>query len=245
METVEIRLPELGGNSGESLLRMQSYLYSLAQQLQFAFDSVERQQVQVQERVETAVREAQKTPAENFNAIKALIIKSADIVEAYSEEVERRLAGKYTAESQFGTFRQETQQRIRETSEGITRIFDNVQQIQSAMEGIADQLNTVNAYIKTGLLAYGESGGGVYGVEIGQQESRDGVLCFRKFARLTAERLSFFDSNDAEVAYISDYRLHVTEAAMQKVAAENLTVQRIGMGDYGWFLGSDGHLTLG
>lgn len=245
METVEIRLPEIGGSEKEQLNRLQSYLYSLAQQLQFAFDTVEQQQTQVQEQVKTALRDSQKTPAETFSGIKSLIIKSADIVEVYADEVENRLRGKYTAESQFGTFRQETQQRIRENAEEITRAFTNVQALQSAVAGISDRLGQVDAYIKTGLLYYREDGVPVYGVEIGQQETENGTVSFRKFARLAADRLSFFDSNGFEVAYISDYRLHVTESAMQNAEAERLAVHRIDMGEYGWFLGSDGHLTLG
>jgi hypothetical protein len=40
----------------------------------------------------------------------------------------------------------------------------------------------------------------------------DGVEIFRKYARFVSNRLSFFDQNDAEVAYISDYKLYITSA---------------------------------
>lgn len=244
MQTVDIRLPELGGGSQEEQLRkMQRYLFSLAEQLQFAFDCVEQEQSRTEQVLQTANRE--KTPAETFNSIKALIVKSADLVEQYTDEVESRLRGIYTAESAFGTFRQETQQRITENAEAIQRSFTNVQELNAAVAEISDMLSEVNAYIRTGLLYYGESGGGVYGVEIGQQEAREGVVVFRKFARLTAEKLSFYDSSDNEVAYISDFQLHVTEAAMQRVQANRLAVQRLELGEYAWVLGADGHLTLG
>jgi hypothetical protein len=37
----------------------------------------------------------------------------------------------------------------------------------------------------------------------------DGEEVFNKFARFTADRLSFYDQNDNEVAYVSDYKLYI------------------------------------
>jgi hypothetical protein len=62
------------------------------------------------------------------------------------------------------------------------------------------------------LLYETEEGVPVYGLEIGQTNSVDGATVFDKFARFAADRLSFFDSNDVEVAYISDYKLYITNA---------------------------------
>ena len=50
----------------------------------------------------------------------------------------------------------------------------------------------------------------VYGVEIGQKTQIDGEEVFNQFARFTAEKLSFFDSNGVEVAYISDQKLYIS-----------------------------------
>lgn len=240
----EIRLPELGGNTTQEQLRqIQSYLYTLASQLQFAFDAVEQdQQALRQEAAAGNCRE--KTPAETFNSLKTLIIKSADIVEKYSEEVERRLEGQYVAQSQFGQYRQETEQKILENSQEILRSFRNAEELESAVEGIRSALIDVNAYIRTGLLYEREEGGGVYGVEIGQQETVDGALRFRRFSRLTAEKLSFFDSNDTEVAYISDEKLHVTGAVIHRLSSWEISADKLRLGEYLLERGADGHLTL-
>ena len=50
------------------------------------------------------------------------------------------------------------------------------------------------------------------GIEIGQTTDVNGVQKFNKFARFTADRLSFYDANSIEVAYISDYKLVITQA---------------------------------
>lgn len=240
----EIRLPELGGGSPEEQLRqIQRYLFTLASQLQIAFDAVEQQQQTIrQERIEPGRRE--KTPVETFNSLKALIIKSADIVEKYSEEVERRLEGQYVAQSLFGTYRQETEQKIRENAQEILRSFRNTEELESMVAGIRSTLVEVNAYIRTGLLYEREEGGGVYGVEIGQQETVDGAIRFRRFSRLTAEKLSFFDSNDTEVAYISDEKLHVTGAVIHHLSSWEMSAEKLRLGEYLLERGTDGHLTL-
>ena len=77
----------------------------------------------------------------------------------------QRLEGKYVAQSQFGTFRQETSQQLTANSRGLTQQFENVQQLTSAVAELDSGLRAVSATIRTGELA-----DGVYGVEIGQQE---------------------------------------------------------------------------
>ena len=59
-------------------------------------------------------------------------------------------------------------------------------------------------------LAASDDGAPVYGLEIGQRTEIDGVETFNKYARFTSEKLSFYDSNDNEVAYISDKKLYIT-----------------------------------
>jgi len=244
-----IELPQItGGNEREQLRYIQRYLYRMAQQLNVALDAAEGSMLRVMEtgknRQGGTVPGEEKSPKATFNSIKSLIIKSADIVNAYYEEINRQLEGQYVAQSDFGTYRQETSQKIQETADGVNRVYNNIQEIESLVSEISDQLIDVNAYIKTGLLYYGEDGAPVYGVEIGQQTSNDGAVVFKKFARLTAGKLSFYDENDTEVAYISDYRLHITTADIQDLEASRAVLGQLRMGDYTWTLGTDGHYSL-
>ena len=237
MTAVEIRLPELsGGTEAEQLHRIRNYLYSLAQQLQFAFDTVTREQTENAR--EAAAAEKKKEQTVNFAPIKALILKSAQLTEHFQEAVEERLTGLYVAQSQFGTYRQETEQRITANSQSIQ------QRLESTVEQLQSQVIQVSATIRTGLLAEEADGSSIYGVEIGQQEWEDGVIRFRKYARLTAEKLSFYDSNDVEVAYISDRRMYVTAATVAQLTAGSIAAQHLALGDYLWEQGADGHLSL-
>lgn len=249
MEAFDFTLPAItdGGGAGD-LLAAQRYLFRLGEQLNFAFGSIQTQVQQVQlqaEKTETAVAAIKPaTPKKTFADLKSLIIKSAEIVDAYYEKISQRLSGMYVAQSEFGTFRQDVSADLTATAEGLTQIYNNIQAIESNVSEIADSVLEVNAYIRTGVLYYDAEATPVYGVEIGQRNEVDGALKFQKYTRLTANRLAFFDQNDNEVAYITDRILHITIAEIQQLTASTANIDRLLMGNYMISAGGDGHLTI-
>lgn len=239
---IDIRQPNITAKTEtEQLLQMRSYLYQLSQQLQWAFSTIS---TEVRTDSSTAAsaqgKKQESSPAQTFGEIKSLIIKSADIVNAYYDQINSRLTGLYVAQSDFGTYAQQTDLNIQGNSQSINQLFANEQTILTSINtlysnvraniGRLDHLDSeasevsnkvdqlyaqsmlTNAYIKTGLLYYSEDGSPVYGLEIGQSNTVGGETVFDKFARFAADRLSFFDSNDIEVAYVSDYKLYITNA---------------------------------
>ena len=84
---------------------------------------------------------------------------------------------------------------------------------EKAIGDVKEILVSVQAYIRSGLLYTDTSTGlPVYGVEVGQTNNVNGVEVYNKYARFTSEKLSFYDRNDNEVAYISDKKLFITDA---------------------------------
>ena len=220
MVSIDIRFPNITGrNEAEQLTQIKSYLYQFAEQLQWAFNTIEKgtssESVVLQDSKGNEMQETEEAKAyDTFNSIKDLIIKSADIVEAYSEQIDNllNLSGTYVAQSDFGTFSEETNNKISADSTRIDNLFTNLQEITDTLDGVGESLVEVTANIRTGLLDTDENGIPVYGIEVGQENTVDGVKVFNKFARFTADRLSFYDQNDNEVAYISDYKLYITHA---------------------------------
>lgn len=242
---IDIRQPNItAATDREQLIQMRSYLYQLSQQLNWAFSTIE---TGGQSSAGTTYRPAQSKqqtgdadPATTFANIKGLIIKSADIVNAYYDQINTRLTGVYVAQSDFGTYAEQTNLDIQGNSQNIDQLFTNSQTIITRVDALSSENESLsgrvdeiasdaaaasgkvdemyaqsiltNAYLRTGLLYYAENGSPVYGLEIGQTNSIGGETVFDKFARFTADRLSFFDSNDVEVAYISDYKLYITNA---------------------------------
>lgn len=287
--------------------RMYSYLYQTVQQLNWAMKHIQTAQtggsgeidvIRVGKNGQTA---AEKTPMETFSQIKSLIIKSADIVNAYYDSINARLEGLYLAQSEFGEYAEATRLELEANSQGITQNYTSLQGMQTAVDGmetgvsnlltnveglegavagvqgdvtaledavggvqkdvgslqgnvngISDKLSGVrtdigsvreevagvradveaaqqevgglsarvgalnaavvetSAYIKTGQIGTDANGIPVYGLEIGQTNEVGGEEIFNKYARFSSSRLSFYDQNDTEVAYISDYKLYIT-----------------------------------
>ena len=378
---VNLQLPNIkGDNEREQLKQMQRYLYQLVEQLQFALDTVSVSESPSPVKSQMPVRVIQSSPVAmmsldrglsddqvTFQAIKPLIIKSADIVNAYYEEINKRLESLYVAQSDFGKFIEQNSQVIEATATDVTQRFNNIQVVitdldtnigsvrgdlqavgevvsytqrdinninesietidsyvvqiggsvseldeevkavgetvgaidselkavgenvgaldtnlksvetdlqdtkvgvDSSIDRISDELGVidsdlqgvkagvesnikdlseevgkvdskiddaksaigsgidklknsldtlnsivvdVNASIKSGLLYY-DNDIPVYGIEVGQTNTINGVEVFNKFARFCAGRLSFYDQNGTEVAYISDYKLYITHA---------------------------------
>lgn len=211
---VDLRFPNITGRSDrEQLTQLKSYMYQLVEQLQWAFNSMDTAGGNVVMVKNVASKATSTIDAQaTFDAIKALIIKSADIVNAYYEEINTRLEGAYVAESDFGAYMEQTAQDITQNSTEIEQNFTNIQTILSDIENINYTLLETNAHIRSGLLYYDENEIPIYGLEIGQQNVVDGEEIFNKYARFTSGRLSFYNQNDTEVAYISDYKLYITNA---------------------------------
>lgn len=202
---MELRLPNITAtDTAGRLNQLQRYLYALVEQLNWEMGTASSLPAT------QSVTVPKAAPEETFSAIKSLIIKSADIIEAYSDKITQTLEGKYVAQSQFGTFTEETNQVLEQTATNVEQLFSNLQRMESSLGGIESTLIGVNAYLRSGLLYYDESGVPIYGLEVGQQTQVDGETVFNKYARFTAGKLSFYDANDNEVAYISDYKLHIT-----------------------------------
>lgn len=211
----DFRYPNIKGKTErEQLAEVKSYLHQLVGDLQFAFNSINTAGATSYVVSQTPKTYASSQPSNSldaevaFDALKPLIIKSADIVQAYYEKIVTKLEGVYVAESDFGTFSEQTSQMISQNSTDIEQAFTNIQQILTSIDNLNFALVEANAYIRSGLLYY-DGGVPVYGLEIGQENTIDGVKVFNKFARFTSDRLSFYDQNDTEVAYVSDYKLYI------------------------------------
>ena len=156
---IDIRLPNITGTTDrEKLTQLQSYLFQMVEQLNWALQNVDSTNVAV-----STANAASSTPVQiiqpssgnantadpvaTFNSIKSLIIKSADIVDAYYQEVSRRLEGLYVAQSDFGDYVEKTSQVIEETSTSTTQRFENIQIIITnqggEIESVKGDLQTI------------------------------------------------------------------------------------------------------
>ena len=203
---IDIRFPNITATDTEGKMsQMQSYMHQLVEQLNWALSTVDNAIQGNTANVAMTSQKAQNSEEEavnTFNSIKALIIKSADIVQAYEETIREELKGEYVAVSDFGTYTQETNLAIEKSSTRIEEVYTNVQTI-------GEDVKTTNAYIKRGYLGDDKQGNAVYGIAVGET-NEDGE--YKQYAWFTSSKLSFFDGGGNEVAYISKNRLYITDA---------------------------------
>ena len=212
-----ITIPNISSTTDRGKLeQIRSYLYQLAEQLNWALNTLEsnagavtRQSNQSTKKTES---ETEAQAQASFNYTKSLIISSADIINAYYDELNEKFSGQYVAQSDFGTYAEQTSQEVTRNATETENVFVSIQEIIGAVAEIESNLNEVNARIKSGILDYDDKGLPIYGLEIGQINEIDGVKVFNKYARFMSDKLAFYDKNDTEVAYISDYKLYITNA---------------------------------
>lgn len=210
--TFDIRLPNITGVSErEQLSQIKSYLYRFVEQLNVALTTLSKEE-SYKAPVRTAGDSSAKAQSDaeakaTFDQLKALIIKSADIVEAYYEQINLKLSGIYVAESDFGTYIDKTGHEIKVTPSNITNLFTRTEAIESYAE------NT-EAYIRTGLL---DNENNIYGVEVGREVSYDGEQTFSAFARFTPDALEFYNGSGDKLAWISGNKLYIKVAEITEM----------------------------
>ena len=203
---MDFRLPFITAKDTEGQVKqMQSYMYQLVEKLNLALTSLDEQAKEIEDELKSPISESEKAQEANntFASIKELIIKSADIIEAYTEALERTYDGRYTAISDFGTFVEETNMTIRETADSITSILSDIQSIN-------DFITATNAYIRTGIL---DNTGDVpvIGVEVGQETTAGGVTVFNKFSRFTADGVFFYLNTSTDpIAWMTGQKLYIS-----------------------------------
>ena len=225
--SINLRLPNITAPTEKGQLeQMQRFLYQMVEQLQFAFDNADSSSTDVVMPTSATKggtdAETIKKAQDTFNSIKSLIIKSADIVKAYYEEIDSllKLNGEYVAQSDFGAYAEKTEQKISANSDNITQYITRIETIESSVEGIRDTIKTQNSYIHYGAVGTTLDDTGLAnetapGIEIGDHQTlNDGtVTTNKKYARFTAYGLELFgDSLDHPVAYVKQDKLYIRDA---------------------------------
>lgn len=207
----DLRLPNITAQDPQGkMTQMQSYMYQLVEQLNFALTTVDAETERIVKEVQASgsATDEQQKAIDTFSSIKELIIKSADIIEAYEEQMSATFNGLYVAQSDYGTYTQETKQTLEKNSKNITSLFSRVETI----EGELTSISKTKAYVRTGVLD--ETGAvPIIGVEVGQETEVDGLTVFNKFARFTAGGVYFYNAGQTDpVAWMTGQKLFITNA---------------------------------
>ncbi len=214
---IDLRLPNITATTERGQLeQIKGYLFQFAQELNFAVTALENNQSKISNQMvssseSSAKEQTAKSINEQFNSLKPLIIKSADIVNSYYEEINSLLKGEYEALSDYGNFKQTTELRLQETSDSINQNYE-------LLESIDGWKRNTEAYIRTGWLNSDSiSETPVYGMEVGQDTDINGETIFKRFARYTADKITFFDGYGNEMGYLSGKTLYINNIIVKGI----------------------------
>ena len=203
MPIVDLRFPNITGTTADAkVTQMQSYIHQLVGQLNFALNAADKA---TKGDTSGVVYNGDADAAETFDKVKTLIIKSADIVNAYYTQMKMRFDGVYVAESAFGKYEAETKHAIEINKSDITQLISEQETITNDIK----QIRAATAWIKSGKLE--EGAGGVYGIEVGERTTVNGTEVFNKYARFTSSGIYFYTPQSKEpVAYMTGTVLNIT-----------------------------------
>jgi len=219
--------PYPNGSVQQQLTQQYSYLFQMAQQLNMALSALEGGTVSTagnsgQQRksggAASAAGKAALENAEQFQNLRAMIVKTAKQVSRNMEQLETRLSEEYVASSQFGTYVQRLSAYLEANPEALTQYYSFCSDLAANVAAVDAAFSTykldTEGYIRTGIVYY-DGPAPVYGVAVGQNLTTteiDGqqVVEQNNFrAVFTAQRLSFWQDS-TEIAYVSNNRLYIT-----------------------------------
>ena len=245
--SIDIRLPNINARTdSEKISQLSKYLYQLTEQLNFSLNTIEttvtnQYPSNTSKRESSSLLSEEEKLARTYQSVKDMIIKSADMTQSLTDEVQSRLSGSYVATSEFGEYLENTTVEINGNSVGFTQLYDYTAEVRSKF----GDFNVGNqSYIKTGLLYY-DGTQPVYGVGIGILEATidaNGENVLKNKNRLiavTSEEISFW-GNDNKLAYITPTQVYFPSGKLTAYDATitgNITATDGDMG--GWSISRD------
>ena len=196
-----IPYPNLSGTVDNQLLQLKSYLYQVADQLNYSFENEETRSQALREETVLQIEES-VSPA--LDSVKSMIIKTADEIKVNTQKEIETLSGSIEAVSEeFGTFVGEYDATITRTEERFTDVFNRI-------ETVNGQIYNYNTYIITGHL-FDIDGKSYDGIAIGTNlapDADDNIVGDTLIA-ITPDELSVW-RNRVKIGYFTGDRFKVT-----------------------------------
>lgn len=220
---------QLHGDEMQQIGQVYRYLFSLSEDLNFALSGLETgtgaDQIlgseQFTQQVEESVAPSLDAQAQS---LKALIVKTANIVRSEMDVLITQLDKKYEAISDWGTYKEQITKLVQETAQSTLESYDFVSQIQSLQSdaaGFDSYMTQAKGYINRGIIDFDDENMPIFGIAIGEtlktKQVSAGGKSYEVFdttenmATYTADRLSFWVGG-VEVAYLSNRVLSITKA---------------------------------
>ena len=219
--------PPVGQGTAEAQVgQIHRYLFRLSEQLNQALEQTDERIVNAETTATTAANSIKTAESEDlpsqYNRLRSLIIKTADIVRHEMDVMIGSLSSKYIAISDWGQYEENIQNDIEATAKEIVESYSYDSRLTSLEEDAAEFEEyriTTTGFIKRGIIGYDEDNVPIFGIAIGQDlrstevtidgEVYDEIDMTRNLATYTADRVTFWQ-NGVQAGYFSNSELVVT-----------------------------------
>jgi len=228
--------PVLQGDEKAQLYQLQRFLMTMSDKLNTALMDITIDQMAPE--TKKTITGTQQTTEKQYETLKSMIIKTAEIVRNEMDEISTHLEANYDAlSSQFGEYERNLDSEIRATAEGILQEYSYEERITGLEEDTEVFVRHINQYIFSGLV---DEVNGRYGIAIGENvtaydaQGNPYLNTNRKMATFTMDRLSFWQG-ETELAYFSNSIFHI---------AQGEVTNSMKMGNHLWKILTDGSIAL-
>lgn len=208
------------GSEQEQLRQIYSYLYAMSEKLNEAMNSITEENMDQEIQVKINQIPSKEDRTQEANALKSLIIKTAQIVRSEMDEIRTTLESNYQAISEeFGEYNRNLTSNITATAEGILQDYRFEERIQSNTDTMEGFIHKTNQYIYSGLIDTVTEGGVTrerYGIAIGNnvtdtdQEGNESLNRDNMMSTFTMDELAFY-VNAVKVAWFSNSVFNISD----------------------------------
>lgn len=177
MNTIYEMPPMLSGRTEDQIRQLRDYLVRLAKELPREEQIEQTVQQVVQTRARGGGAGKNQGWQEQAQALKSLIVKTADRVYETIDVLETNLSSVYVAQSDFGVYQERVDTQIRQTAKETVESYGYQAQINAVtdgLSGLAQYLTQINGEIRRGMVTDPETQETVLGIAISQNLSFTG-----------------------------------------------------------------------
>lgn len=228
--------PMLRGSEGEQIAALRDYLVRLARSLEGPSEAARTAAAPASNAVSNAATQTESREARRRSAeLRALIVKTAEVIERRVDELSQTLREDYLAASTFGEYRETILTVLRSTAREVVDSYDYSAALEALdREGqtLAASLTAIRGEIRRGLITDPETGETAMGIAIaeelrftGQERTENGLVYYelspgQTLGLYTATGWQFWINGSKRGWFNSvDGMLHVTNLSVEQSLA--------------------------
>jgi hypothetical protein len=210
------------GDANARIAAIHRYLFKLSEQLNHALTQSDEKIKQTVVASQNAIKAAEEPLEGEYNRLKSLVIKTADIVRTEMDVLETRLASEYIAISTWGAYEESIRAHATATAREVLETFEYSSRLDALERDSVTfdsyRLST-SGYIRRGIIGYDDQSMPIIGIAIGQDlrsrtveigcEVLEEIDMTQNLAAYTSDRVTFWQ-NGVEVGSFSNSELSVT-----------------------------------